>query len=30
MLAVAEKQMANGEVVDAEAVLENLRAKYDY
>ena len=27
-LAVAEKQIANGEVVDADAALEKLRAKY--
>jgi len=29
-LAVAEKQIANGEVIDAEAVFENLRVKYGY
>ena len=29
-LAVAEKQIANGEVIDADVSLERLRAKYGY
>ena len=29
-LTVAEKQIANGETTNAEAALENLRAKYGY
>ena len=29
-LAAAEKQIANGEVVDAETAFEKLRAKYGY
>ena len=29
-LTVAEKQIANGEVIDAKTALEKLRAKYEY
>ena len=29
-LAVAENQIANGEVLDAETALEDLRVKYEY